>query len=138
MKKSVIFVGIKVVHAILDPSREEGSLTVRRHDALALVVGQVTRTFEAGLVEGRPAVQTQAEGAGNGLLPLLTDRRQLPPKVLVTRGLLLASPALFALAVPAVARVVRATVGKSTFLKTWLRGLLAAPSPRLPPSGKGL
>lgn len=134
MKKSAIFVGIEVVHAILDRSRDEGSMALHRYGALTLVVGKITGVLEAGPVESDPQVQQRLEKAGRKLVPLLADQRRLSPKVMVTRGLLLATPALFALAAPAVAKVVMAAARKGSFLKSWQRRSLPAPSPQLPPS----
>jgi hypothetical protein len=72
--------------------------------------------------------------SGETLSPLLVETGRLGLKAVLARSALLALPALAVLVAPKVARVALPAARKNALLRSWVRGLLPARQPRLPPA----
>ncbi|MBW0000248.1 MAG: hypothetical protein JO015_14195 [Verrucomicrobia bacterium] len=147
MKVSFLSIGIDVAEAVVEVFASEASPDPERSEGAGVhILASIPRHYraEVAVVFGSPAArETLAQvqdGNPAGQLPetlssFLAQSGRLGIKTVLARGALVALPALAVLVVPRIARAALPAAGKSTRLRSWVRGLLPAPPPRLPPSG---
>jgi hypothetical protein len=153
MKISFVAIGIEVAEAIVEVFNSEVPPGPPRSEAAGLhclpslphyyragvsVIFEVPDGPEALLGEALQRVQGRA-GAGQPaetLSPFLAATGRLGFKAVLARGALLALPALAVLVAPRLARAALPAAGRNTPLGSWVRGLLPAQQPRLPPARK--
>lgn len=147
MKVSFFSIGIDVAEAVVevlasevspDPEQSEGTgahfLTSmpRRYRAEVAVVFRVPADLERSAeVKGKGAAGELTEA----LSPVLAQTGRLGIKAVLARGALLALPVLAVLVAPRIVRATLPATRKRTPLPGWVKGLLPAQPPRLPPSG---
>ena len=117
--------GIRPLTPILHRFRAEVSVIVEAPGRPeALLTGALHR------VQGKGS----AGQIGETLSPLLTETGRLALKGVLARSALLALPALAVLVAPKVARAALPAAKKNARLRSWVKGLLPAQPPRLPPA----
>jgi hypothetical protein len=152
MKISVLSIGIEMAEAVVevvssellspDPQRSEAAGTrpfspiLHRFRAEVSVILEAPDGPEALLADALHRVQGKGSASqiGNALSPLLTETGRLGFKAVLARSALLALPALAVLVAPTVARAALPAAKKNARLRSWVRGLLPAQPPRLPPA----
>ena len=117
--------GNRAVPAIPQPYRVGVSVILEVPDGPKALLGEASQRGRGRGAAGQP---------GETLSPFLAETGRLGLKAVLARGALLALPALAMLAAPRIARAALPVARRNTALRNWVRGLLPAQAPRLPPA----
>lgn len=151
MKISFLSIGIEVAEAVVEvfssevspgPSRSEAAgihplpsipQGYRAEVSILFEVPDGPETLLSGVLH-RGQDRGAAAQLGKTLSPLLAETGRLGLKAVLARSALLALPALAVLVAPRVARAALPAARRNVPLRSWVRGLLPAQQPRLPPA----